>query len=159
MLRWLPTLGMRPHFEAIPRSPGVVCPRNAPSLQGYLALLEGCLPADCIRFEDIPQAPKVAYPRNGRSVCGYPASSEARVPLKCTFGLMQSRVLRGSCSRGMHFHFEAIPHTLRAAYPRNAFGWTLFRELRVSCILGMHPHFEAIPRASGVVYPRYARSI
>ena len=87
MLRGLCIVGMRIRIEAIPYAPGVVYPRNAPSLWGFPECSEGCVPSECTfglklsrmlrdlltlgvhpHFEAIPRAPRVAYPRNALSL-------------------------------------------------------------------------------------------
>ena len=87
-------------------------------------------------------------------------------------------MLRGSCTRGMHPHFDALPRAPRVVYRRNALsllgnpayfdgcvplgctsGLKLSRMLRGSRALGMHFQFLAIPHASRGSDPRYAQSV
>ena len=82
---------------------------------------------------------------------------------------------RGSCTLGMHSHFDGSPHAPRVVYPRNArsvWGYPTCPQGRVpsECIfslrppcklrgshtLGMRPHFEGIPHDPSVVYARNA---
>ena len=113
------TLRMRPHYEALPQAPRVAYRRNAPSLRRSSACSEGRVPSKCALILRLSHMLR-GDPQTPPSLRGSPACAVSRVPSACTFGLMLSRRPRGSRTRGMRSHFEAIPHFPMVAYRRDA---------------------------------------